>query len=87
MSIIERMNFIQASQIVLAIGFIWLAIYVTSKRRQLNSYQRTIMKYFDVMRWYGFNDGEIADMLHEIKSHEELKQAIKKAVKSKTEIR
>lgn len=84
MSIVERMNFIQASQVVLAIGFICLASHVASKRRQLNSYQRTIMKYFEVMKWYGFNDREIADMLHEIKSHEELKQAIKKAVKSKT---
>jgi phosphosulfolactate synthase (CoM biosynthesis protein A) len=62
------------------LGVLALCIYFYQYRKApQNKYQKTIDRYFKVMRNYGFKDFEIADMLHEIKNHEKLEETITKA--------
>lgn len=65
------------------LGVVYLYIKCVQDKKIKSKYQKEIDLYFENMRWYGFKDNEIANMLHEIKSHKELKETNSKAYKER----
>lgn len=66
----------------------WLALfgvmYLLSqqkqdRRRRLSKHQKMIDEYYENMRWLGFKDNQIADMIHEFTLPEQLAEANKNA--------
>lgn len=85
MDYLQRLIYCEIISTLSFIGVAYLIINNFHKRKFIksSSYQKEIQKYFENMRWYGFKDGEIADMLHDMKSHKELKIANSKAFKER----
>jgi len=65
------------------LGVVFLFAYVfddrKNKKRRPTSHEKEISRYFVNMRWFGFHDDDIADMLHSFKDHSSLKQSNRKA--------
>lgn len=55
------------------------------KYKLRSSHQYNIDRYFENMRWYGFKDDEIAEMIHtDHDGHQSIRMANKKAKKERT---
>lgn len=70
---------VTSTMALLAVFFLYIYVFEKRSKTTNNKYQKEIAEYFEVMRWYGFKDNEIADMVHKIKDHSTLKLVTKKA--------
>lgn len=62
-----------------------LVLYVLvkndEKKTKKSIYQKEIDRYFKNMKWFGFSDDQIIEMLHGYSSHESMKEANRLAEK------